>query len=56
MVYFVNKLELSDQKYHTNANVRYEYYKEKFLFPMKDFVSFGTDFQSMYFMSIILLK
>ena len=38
MMDFVIKLELSDQKYHTNANVRYEYYKEKFLFPMKEFV------------------
>ena len=56
MVNFVNKLELSDQKYQTNGNVRDENYNRKLLFPMKDFVAFGTYFQSMYFMSIILLK
>ena len=32
---FVNILELSDQKYHTNGNVRDENYKGRFLFPMK---------------------
>ena len=45
MVDFVNKLELSDQKYHTNADLRYKYYKGKYLFTMKEFVSFGTDCQ-----------
>ena len=35
---FVNKLELSYQKYHTNDNVRDEHYKVKFLFTMKYFV------------------
>ena len=39
---FVNKLYLSDQKYHTNGNIEDENYKGKFLFTMKDFVSFGT--------------
>ena len=52
----MNKLELSDQKYQTNGNVRYENYKGKFLLPMKDFVLSGTGFQSMYFMSTIFLK
>ena len=53
---FVNKLELSDQKYQNNGNLRDENFKGKFLYPMKDFVSFGTYHQSMYFMSTILLK
>ena len=34
MVDFVNKIELSDQKYQNNGNVRDEKYKEEFLFPM----------------------
>ena len=38
MVNFVNKLGLSDQKYQTNGNLIDENYKEKLLFPMKDFV------------------
>ena len=38
IVVFLNNLELSDQKYETNENVRNENYNEKFLFPMKDFV------------------
>ena len=50
MVGFVNKLELSDQKHQTNGVVRDENYKESLLFPMNDFVSLGTDCQSMYFM------
>ena len=41
MVDFLNKLELSDQKYHSNGKGIAENYKGKFLFPMKDFVSFG---------------
>ena len=56
MVDFMNKLELSDQKYQTNGNIIDENYKGKFLFTIKYFVSFGTDFQSMYFMSTIFLK
>ena len=48
MINFVNKIELSDQNYQTNGNVRYENYKGKFLFPMKEFVSFVTDHKSMY--------
>ena len=53
---FVNNIELSDQKYQNNVNVRYESYKVKFLFTMKDFVSSVTDHQLMYFMSNRLLK
>ena len=45
MVDFVNKIEVSDQKYQTNGNVRDENYNVKFLFNMKDFVSFSTDRQ-----------
>ena len=56
MVKFVNKIELSDQKHQTAGNIRGENYKGKFLFAMKDFVSFGTDSQSIYFISIKLLK
>ena len=43
MVDFVNNLELTDQKFQTNRNVRDEKYNGKFLFPMKYFVSFVTD-------------
>ena len=53
MMNFVNKLELDDHKYQTDGNVGDENYKGKFLFPMKYFVSFVTDFQSMYLMSTI---
>ena len=42
MVYCLNKLELGDQKYQTNGNVRDEIIKGKFLFPMKDVLSLGT--------------
>ena len=56
MVYFVNKLELSDKKYLDNGNVIDENYNYNFLIPIKDFVLFGTYFQSMYFMSIVFLK
>ena len=42
MVNFLNKLELSDQKYHTNGNIKDQNYKRKILFPMKDVVLFGT--------------
>ena len=52
MVDFVNKPELSDQKYQTNGNLRDKNYNGKFLFTMKEFVSFGRDSQSMYLMSI----
>ena len=51
MVGFFNKIELSDNKYQTNRAARGERYKGKFLFPMKDFVWFGTYRQSIYFMS-----
>ena len=56
MVYFENKLYTSDPKYHTNESLRYENYKGKLSYTMKDFVSFGTDFHSMYFISTISLK
>ena len=56
MVDFLNKLELSDHKYQTNEIVRHENYKGKYLFPMKYFVSSGTDCQSIFWMSIIFLK
>ena len=56
MVDFVNKVEFKDQKYQTNGTVRDGSYKGKLLFPMKDFVSFGTDRQSMFFMPTRLLK
>ena len=39
MVDFVNKLELSGQKYQTNGNVKDENYNGNFLFLMKEFVS-----------------
>ena len=55
MVDFANKLELINQKYWTNVNIGYEQYKGKFLFPMKDFFSFATDRQSMYFISNTIL-
>ena len=38
MVGFVNKLEFRDHKYKTNGTVRDEKYKEKLLFPMKNFL------------------
>ena len=47
MVDFVNKLELSDQKYQTNINIRDENYKGKVLFTINEFLSFGTDRQPM---------
>ena len=56
MVDFVNKLEFGDQNVQTNGNVIYENHKGEFLFPMKEFVSFGTDRQSMYFIPAGLLK
>ena len=56
MVGFVNKLDFSDQKYQTNGNLRDENYNGNFLFPINDFVSFGTYRQSMYFMSTRFLK
>ena len=42
MVYFVNKLELSDQKHQTNGNIRDENYKWNFLFAINYFILFGT--------------
>ena len=56
MVDFVNIIELSDQKYQTNGNVRDENYKVRFLFTMMEFVSFRIDILLMYFMSTKLLK
>ena len=53
---FLNKLKLSDQKYQTNGNLRYDNYNGKSLFTMKNVLSFSTDNQSMYFMSTRFLK
>ena len=49
MVDFVNKIELSDQIYQNNGIVRYENYKGRCIFPMRDLVPLGSDSQSMYF-------
>ena len=43
-------------KNQTNGNESDGNYKGSFLFPMNDFVSFGTYCQSMYFMSTRLSK
>ena len=43
IINFVNKLELSDQKYQNIGNVKYEHYKERILFYINGFLSFGTD-------------
>ena len=40
MVDLVNKIEFNDYNYQTNRTVRDESYKRKFLFTMKEFVSF----------------
>ena len=56
MMNFVNQLEFSDKEYQTNRNKRDENYKGKFLFSMNNFVSFGIDPQSKYFMSTGLIK
>ena len=56
MIYFVNKIYFSDKKYQTNGTVRDNSYKVKLIFPIKEFLSFGTDLQSTYFMSKILLR
>ena len=56
MVDFLNKLELSGQKYRVHGTVIDDNHTGGFLFPMKYFVSFGTDYKSMYFMSTRLLK
>ena len=56
MMSSLNKIELGDQKYQTNVNVRDENYIGKFLFTIKDCVSLETYRQSIYFMSTIFLK
>ena len=56
MADFLNKLDLSDQKYQINGNVRDDNYKGDLLFPMKYFVSFVTYQKSMYFISTEFLK
>ena len=56
VVDFLNKPELNDQNYQNNVNVKDDNYNGKFLFPLKNFLSFGTEIQSMYFMSIIFLN
>ena len=56
MVDFDNQIYFSDQKYQNNGTARDEKYKGNLLFTMKDFVSFGTDPQSIFFMSTRFLK
>ena len=56
MVCFVHKLELIDHKYQTNGTVRDDHFNGKFLFLMMVYVPFGTDHQSMYFISTRFLK
>ena len=56
MVDFVNKLDLSDKKYHIHGNVRDENYNGKLLLPMKDFLSFSTDCLSVYCILTIFLQ
>ena len=56
MVNFLNKLELSNQKYRTNGDISNDSYNGGSLFLMKEFVSFGTYHWSMYFMSKRFLK
>ena len=51
MMIFINNLELSDKNHRNNGNGRDEHYKRKFLISMKDFVSFATYHQSIYFVS-----
>ena len=56
MVDCFNKIYLNDHKYQTNGTTIYESYKLNFLFPMNNFVLFGEDSQSMFFMSTRFLK
>ena len=56
MVHFVNKIEFNDQKCQINGTVIDNNYKGEFLFAMKEFVTFITYRQSMFYMSSILLK
>ena len=56
MMNFVNKLDLSDQKYQTDENIKYENYKEKLIFTIKGFLSSVTDCQSINIMLDISFK
>ena len=56
MIEFVNGLELKYKTYQTNGTLIYENYKEKLLFTMKEFVSFGIGHQSMFIISNIFLE
>ena len=56
MMNFVKKLEFSDQKYNTYVHLRDENCKGKLLSSMKDYLSFGTDHQSICFMATRFLK
>ena len=56
MVEFFNKIEFNDKKYQTNGTVRDGSYKGKIVYPMKYFVPFVTDHQSVFFMSTRFLK
>ena len=53
MIEFMNRLYLNSRKYQTNGTVIDEYYKRKFVFHIKEFVSFGTYCQAMFYMSNI---
>ena len=54
MVRFVNKLKLSDRKYQANITVKDENYRGKLLFTVRDFMPFGTYFQSTFYVNYIL--
>ena len=56
MIDFFNILEFNHQNYQRNGNVGYDNYKGSFLFAMSDLVSFGTDFQLMFYISTRFLK
>ena len=56
MVDFMNKLDINDEKHQSNGNVRDNNYKSRLLFPIKYFVLFRTNSQSIYLMSNRLLK
>ena len=49
MVGFVYRLESNDQRFQTNGTVRANNYKKMLLFPMRDFVSFGTYHQQVFY-------
>ena len=54
--WFLNKLDYNYNKYQPNITVKGDVYKVKLLFPLKNFVSFGTDHHSIFLMSNIFLS